>query len=90
MAIEIMLPPVLQPLTGDRDKIIASGGTVGECFKNMIEKYPGMRNKLFSRNGNLLNGIIIFLNGENVFPEPLAKTVHDGDKIYVSFMVLGG
>ena len=90
MAIEIVLPPVLQPLVGDTKKIIVSGGTVGECLKNLVEKYPQMKVKLFNKNRKLVNGINIFLNGESFSGELLAKAVQDGDKIHVSFMVLGG
>lgn len=90
MSIEIILPPVLQPLTGDIKKIIVFGETVGECLKNLVKQYPGTGAKLFNGSGKLLNGIIVYLNAESIAGEALAQPAQDGDKIYISFMVLGG
>jgi molybdopterin converting factor small subunit len=90
MSIEIILPPVLQPLTGDAKKTIVSGKTVGDCLKNLVKQYREIGAKLFSANGKLLNGINVYLNAESIAGEPLSLPVQDGDKIYISFMVLGG
>jgi len=90
MAIEINIPPVLQALVAGVSQIDVSGGTVGECFKEMVEKYPQLKAKLFNKRGKLPNGISIFINGENAYPEPLSRPVRDGDKIYISHIVLGG
>ena len=90
MAIEIDIPPLLQTLAGDVKRVVTTGNTVGECLDDLVKKYPGIKPKLLNRRGKLLNGINIFLNGENTFPEPLAKTVRSGDKIHIAFIVLGG
>lgn len=90
MAIEITIPPALQPLAGDMKQVAAAGHTVGECINDLIKKYPGIKSKLINRQGRLRNGINIFLNGQNVYLGPLAKTVRDGDKIHIAFTVLGG
>jgi len=90
MPIEITLPPLLQPLAGDLNYVKVTGGTVGECLDNLVNKYPGIKPKLFNRNGKLLNGISIFLNRENIIKDPIEKTVKEGDKIHISFVVLGG
>jgi molybdopterin converting factor small subunit len=90
MSIEIILPPLLQPLTGNIKKIVVSGKTVGGCLENLVREYPETRAKVFGKNGKLLNGISVYLNAESIAGEALAQPVKDGDKIYISFMVLGG
>jgi len=90
MTVEINIPPVLQAVVDGVSRIDVSGGTVGECLKEIVEKYPQLRAKLFNKRGRLPNGISIFINKENAFPEPLSRPVRDGDKIYISHIVLGG
>ena len=90
MAVEINIPPILQALVNGVSRINVSGATIGECFKEMLQQYPALKPKLYDKNGNLPKGISIFLNGVSAYPSPLSKTVHDGDKIYISHIVLGG
>jgi molybdopterin converting factor small subunit len=90
MSVEINLPPVLQALVGDIRQVDVSGGTVGECLADLVKRYPPLKSRLFNRNNKLPNGINIFVNGENAYPEPLAKRVYEGDKIHLSYIVLGG
>ena len=90
MSVEIILPPMLQALTGDVKQFSASGKTLVACLNDLIEKYPEIKPKIFSRSGKLANGVNIFLNRENIPPDSLSKPVHDGDKIHISFVVLGG
>jgi molybdopterin converting factor small subunit len=90
MTIEINLPPSLQTLAGGAVKAEAGGSTVGECLAALAEKYSAIRPKLFNKRGALLSGINIFVNGENVYPNPLARPVREGDKIHIAFTVLGG
>ncbi len=90
MAVEINVPPVLQALISGVSQINVSGATVGECFKEMVQKYPALKPKLYDKYGNLPKGINIFLNGVSAYPNPLSKPVRNGDKIHISHIVLGG
>lgn len=90
MSVLVRLPPVFQALAGDVKSISASGSTIGECFKDLAARYPQLRSRLFTRRGKLPHGMNIFINGENAYPEPLARPVHDGDEVYISYLVLGG
>jgi molybdopterin converting factor small subunit len=90
MSVEINLPPVLQAMVDDVRQIDVAGGTVGECLQSLVQKYPQLKSKLFNRKNGLPNGINIFVNGENAYPQPLSKKVKEGDKVYISYIVLGG
>jgi hypothetical protein len=90
MTVEINIPPVLQALVNGISRINVSGTTIGECFKEMLRQYPALKPKIYNNQGNLPKGISIFLNGASAYPNPLPKPVHDGDKIYISHIVLGG
>ncbi len=90
MVVEINIPPVLQALVNGISLINVSGATVGECLEEMLQQYPTLRSKLYDKKGKLPKGISIFLNGKSAYPNPLSKPVHDGDKIHISHIVLGG
>ena len=90
MSVEINLPPVLQALAGDVRQIDVTGSTVGECLQGLVQQYPRLKSRIFNKKNRLPNGINIFVNGENAYPEPLAKQVREGDKVYISYIVLGG
>ncbi|OGO30597.1 MAG: hypothetical protein A2Z29_11535 [Chloroflexi bacterium RBG_16_56_11] len=90
MNIEIAIPPFLQPLTGNVKQLSVSGGTVSACLDDLVKRYPGLKERLFGRDGQLPKGINVFINGKNVYPDGLSGPVHVGDKIHISYVVLGG
>ncbi len=90
MSVEINIPPSLQPYTDDFRLINISGGTVAACLKELVKQYPPLRSRLFTRKGELLKSINIFVNREAVYPAGLARPVRDGDRIYISYLVMGG
>lgn len=90
MSVEIFLPPMLQAMAGEVKQVTCTGRTIGNCLNELIEKYPQIKPKLLNRRGKPADGVNIFLNGENIPPEMLTRPVGDGDKIYISFIVLGG
>ena len=90
MSVTVSLPPVLQALAGDVKSVTADGSTVCECLKDLAARYPRLKAKLIDTRGNLPKGTNIFVNGKNIYPGPLAYPLHDGDKVHISYLVLGG
>ncbi len=90
MGIKIDIPSYLQPYTNNMEVVEVKGNTVGECFNHLVKQFPDIRKMLFSKNGNLFEHVIISVNGENAYPEQLAKLVKDGDKLHIMFIVGGG
>lgn len=90
MNVEIYIPPVMQALVNGVNHVDVSGATIGECFREMINKYPQFKTKIFTQGGKLRNGIQIFINREDAYPEPLSRPVRKGDKIYLSHIISGG
>jgi molybdopterin converting factor small subunit len=90
MGVLVTLPPILQALAGGVKNVDVGGGTVAECLKELAARYPRLKTKLFTGRGKLPKGTNIFINGENAYPEPLARKVRDGDNVLISYLVLGG
>ena len=71
MSVEITIPPFLQHLAGGVKQVEVQGKTVAECLEALVGQHPGLRPRLFERNGKLLSGLSIFINGESAFPGEL-------------------
>ena len=90
MSVKIDIPPYLQPYTNNMVVVEVSGGTVGECIGHLIAQFPGIERMLFAESGRLHAYVSIYVNGEDTYPEELAKPVKDGDELYVLYIIGGG
>ena len=90
MSVHIKIPSFLLQVTDGVKLVKASGNTVGECLKDLVEQFPPVKKLLFDKDSNLFGHIEIFLNGVSTFPEELKKPVNDGDTIYMLYLMAGG
>ena len=90
MSIKIEIPSYLQPLTNDIEAVEVNENTVGECINHLVKQFPSMEKMLFAKNGKLHGYVGIYINGEDAYPEELAKPVKDGDELYILYIIGGG
>ena len=90
MSIQINIPPFLEPLTGGLKQVKVNGNTVGECLEGLVTQYPDVKEKLFTRDGQFLKGLNIYINGEDSYPEVLNRPVSEGDVIHIAYLIFGG
>ena len=90
MSIEVSIPPFLQPLADNLKRVEVTGNTVGECLEALAKKYPRLKARLFVKKGKLPGGMNIYVNGESVYPDAMARQVRDGDKIHLAYLIFGG
>ena len=90
VSVEINVPPFLEHLTDKVKNVSVDGNTVGECLDALVARFPDVKPRLFNKNGRLLKGLNIFVNGESAYPEELAKPVKDGDRLHITYLMVGG
>ena len=90
MSIKAIIPSYLQSFTNNMEAVEVKGSTVGTCLIDLTRQFPGIKNMLFSKNGELLNYTGIYVNGEDAYPEVLAKPVEDGDELKILYVIGGG
>jgi molybdopterin synthase sulfur carrier subunit len=62
---EVWLPPKMQRLIGDQDKVTVAGNTVRKIIDNLEERYPGIKHELYYEEEDLLMpGISVIIDGE--------------------------
>ncbi len=90
MSVKINVPSYMKSFTNNMEVVEVNGSTVGECLNHLVKQLPGMKKQLFSKDDNLFETIIISVNGQSVYPQPLAKPVEDGDELDIIVIVGGG
>ena len=89
MSIKVRMSPLLARYINNKSPIEINGDTVGECLKNLEERFPKL--KLFEKDGRLLSYLIISVNREIVAPQELITTpTKDGDELSIMLMIGGG
>ncbi|MBI1955340.1 MAG: MoaD family protein [Acidobacteria bacterium] len=93
MPITFFIPSPLRSFTDDRSEveIVASAGTVGEALSALWVRYPGLRDRILTEQGNVREHVNVFVDEENIrYTGGLYTVVADGDKISIVPAVSGG
>ena len=91
MAIQVRIPTPLRKLTQDKDTVSVSGRTVREAMENVVQQYPGVKERLYDEQGELRRFVNIYLNDEDIrFAQGRDTTVKDGDEISIIPAIAGG
>ncbi len=90
MSVKINIPSYLQPYTNDTEVIEINGSIVGECLNHLVKQFPGIEKVLFDKKGKLHGYVGIYINGEDAYPEELAKPVQDGNTLDILYIIGGG
>ena len=90
MSIKIDIVSYLQPFANNMEVVEVNGSSVGECLNRLVTQFPGIKEMLFAQNGKLHNYVGIYINGEDAYPEELAKPVKDGDELHILYIIGGG
>jgi molybdopterin synthase sulfur carrier subunit len=91
MAVTVLLPTLLRTHAQGASSVTADGGTVGEVFSAIIERYPGLADNLVSGDGTLHKFVNVYRNDDDIrYLDLLDTPVSDGDEIAILPAVAGG
>lgn len=90
MTVKINLHKTHREFTDGQEIVEVEGNTVGACIEDLVERYPGLKEKLFDKKGILRNFIEIYLNMESAYPDELKRSTKDGDEIHIVILLAGG
>jgi molybdopterin converting factor small subunit len=90
VAVTIHVPLIHRHLSDDVETLEVDGKTVGECFHQLVKRFPNMQSAIFNQKGELQNLIEVYLNSESAHPDELARSTEDGDEIYITTILSGG
>ncbi len=91
MGVKVRVPTPLQKLTGDKSEVSAQGKTIKEVIDNMEDNFPGIKERLYSEEGELRKFINIYINEEDIrFLQSDDTEVNDNDVISIIPAIAGG
>jgi molybdopterin converting factor small subunit len=90
MSIKVRLHPILQHLAGGQEVVEVIGHTTGECLENLESRFPGIKQQIRDKRGQLRSYCCILVNSASIYPKELTTPVKDGDQIDIVIFVAGG
>src|SRR5690242_18948079 len=91
MAVEERIPTILRSYTADAKTVEGRGGTIAELFTDLETRHRGLRDRLVTGEGMLLQFVNVYVNDEDSrFLGAMDVRVHDGDRVTIVPAVAGG
>ncbi len=90
MSIRMNIGPSLSEAAGANAAVEVSGTDVGQCLSQLVDRFPGLRTRLFDADGALKSYVEIYVNQKSAYPRELARAVEDGDEIQIVEAIAGG
>jgi molybdopterin synthase sulfur carrier subunit len=88
---QVRIPPVLRQSADGNKQVELAGDTVGDVLRQLVDRFPGLRDQLFSAEGELNRFVNVYLNGEDVrYLTELATPAGSRDTIVVLPAMAGG
>ena len=88
---QVRIPPVLRASAGGTKQVDLEGATVGDVLEQLVDRFPGLRDQLFSAEGDLNRFVNVYLNSEDVrYLSELETPAGAGDTIVVLPAMAGG
>jgi molybdopterin converting factor small subunit len=90
MSVKLKLCDAYKPVMPGRPEFVeVEDGTVRDCFKDLITKYPELEKYIYDYPGEMCASLLIFHNGLSISQDELDKPVKDGDEVF-PLMIIGG
>jgi molybdopterin converting factor small subunit len=87
----VRIPPVLRAQAGNHKRVEVAGATVGEALDSLLEQFPGLRDQVFTGDGNLNRFVNVYVNGRDVrYEQELATPVGESDEVILLPAMAGG
>jgi sulfur-carrier protein len=94
MPVEVRIPTILRPYTGDRKSVEASGASLSALIDDLESHHPGIKERLVeTKDGavDLRRFVNVYVNDEDVrFLGGLDAALSEGDQVVVLPAVAGG
>ena len=87
---KLLIPPPYRGPTQGEPEIEVAGETVLACIEAAEARYPGFRAQVIAPSGDLHRFVRLFVNGEALASDPLARRLDPGDQVGILAAIAGG
>ena len=91
MAATIRIPTPLRKLANEQETVEVESATVGAAIDELEGKFPGIKERLVSEDGEVRRFANVYVNEEDIrFLESQATPLKDGDDVSIIPAIAGG
>ena len=91
MSITVLIPTLLQKLTQNQSEVEAAGANVKELIENLENSFPGIKERICDKNGQVRRFVNIYVNEEDIrFLQMDNTPLKDGDQVSIIPAIAGG
>ena len=91
MAATIRIPTPLRKLANEQETVEVESTTVGAAIDELEGKFPGIKERLVSEDGEVRRFVNVYVNEEDIrFLESQATPLKDGDDVSIIPAIAGG
>jgi molybdopterin synthase sulfur carrier subunit len=91
MSAKVRIPTPLRKLTNNEELVEVGGATVGEAFRELQARYPGIQERLLDETGAVRRFVNVYVNEEDIrFLQDQKTALKDGDEISIIPAIAGG
>ena len=91
MAVEVRIPTVFRKFTDQHSVVEVDGGTIADVIDQLDARYPGLKEQLLAKEGELHRFVNVYLNDEDVrYLDKLDTKASEGDTVSLLPSVAGG
>jgi molybdopterin synthase sulfur carrier subunit len=87
----VRIPPVLRASVGGAKQVDVPGSTVGQLLEGLVEAHPGLRDQLFTPDGELNRFVNVYVDGQDVrYLDGVATPVEPRHELVILPAMAGG
>jgi sulfur-carrier protein len=87
----VRIPPVLRANVGGAKAVDIPGDTVGELLDALVVAHPGLRDQLFTTDGELNRFVNVYVDGQDIrYLQGAATPVDARDELVILPAMAGG
>jgi MoaD family protein len=89
--VQVRIPTILRPDAGGQAVVDANGATLGEIFADLVSRFPGLKDKVITEDGQLHKFVNVYVNDDDVrYLDKLDTKVSETDTVSILPAVAGG
>ena len=91
MPVQVRIPTILRPDAGGQAVVEANGATLGDIFDDLVARFPALKDKVITEDGQLHKFVNVYVNDDDVrYLDKLDTKVSDSDTVSILPAVAGG
>jgi MoaD family protein len=91
LPVQVRIPTILRPDAGGQSVVEAEGDTLGAVFDDLVSRFPNLKDKVITEDGQLHKFVNVYVNDDDVrYLDKLDTKVTSADTISILPAVAGG